>query len=247
MNPRILRFFWQRIFHRTWIVSLILFVALGGLRAYGLFGPSSARMGIMLNFLLMWFLPFIFFTRKGRQAMGLKKVERPRWLGWGLFLGMGAALIVFGIGWVLYGRSADNWYVSVLDSFSIGAAQLQIPLPVLFLLYTCPAMIFSPIGEEFFFRGMLNESVREQWGGTIATAANATAFGGIHLLHHGFRWDSTGAHLLLGSGLLWVGLMIGLSWLFTICRQRSGSIWPAVVAHSGFNLMMNVTIFWVLL
>jgi len=99
---------WLRIFHHGWILSLILFLALGGLRAYGLFGLSSARILIMLNFLLMWFLPFIFFTKEGRQAMGLKRVEHPRWLGWGLLFGMVAALIVFGIGWGLYGRSADN-------------------------------------------------------------------------------------------------------------------------------------------
>ena len=208
---------------------------------------SSARVWIMLNFLLMWFLPFIFFTKEGRQAMGLKKVEHPRWLGWSLCLGMGGALVVFGIGWVLYGRSPDNWYVSVLDSFSVGAEQMQISRFALFCIYTLPAMIFSPIGEEFFFRGMLHESVREQWGAIVATPVNSIAFGGIHLLHHGVRWDSTGGHLLLESGFLWVGLMVGLSWLFTVCRQRSGSIWSAVIAHSGFNLIMNLTIFWFLL
>ena len=178
--------------------------------------------------------------------MGLKAVRNSRWLVWGLLVGMGASLIVFGIGWVLYGRTADNWYVSVLDSFSIGPQAMQIPRLVLFAIYTLPAMIFSPIGEEFFFRGMLHESFKEQWGAAVATLINAAAFGGIHLLHHGLRWDSTGGHLL-GSGLLWVGLMMGLSWLFTLCRERGGSIWPAVVAHAGFNLIMNVTIFWVLL
>ena len=247
MNTSLLRPVWQRIFQRAWILSLVLFVALGGLRAYGVFGPSSARVLLMLSVFLMWFLPFIFFTREGRQAMGLKRAGHPQWLACGLLLGMGASLVVFGIGWVLFGRSADNWYISVLDSFTIGPAAMQIPRVVLFVLYTLPAMIFSPIGEEFFFRGMLHESVKDQWGATVATLVNAIAFGGTHLLHHGVRWDSTGGHLLLGSGLLWVGLMMGLSWLFTVCRQQSGSIWPAVVAHSGFNLMMNATIFGLLL
>jgi membrane protease YdiL (CAAX protease family) len=43
-------------------------------------------------------------------------------------------------------------------------------------------MIFSPIGEGFFFRGMLHESVKVMWGATVATWVNAMAFGGIHLL-----------------------------------------------------------------
>jgi membrane protease YdiL (CAAX protease family) len=49
------------------------------------------------------------------------------------------------------------------------------------------------------------------------------------------------------SGALWFMMMMGLSWFLTQCRTQGGSIWPAVAAHAAFNLVTNVTIFWVLL
>jgi hypothetical protein len=60
-NHVLLRPVWKNIFGKAWIGCLFLFLALGGLRAYGLLGPADARMAVMLNFFLMWFLPFIFF------------------------------------------------------------------------------------------------------------------------------------------------------------------------------------------
>ena len=114
-------------------------------------------------------------------------------------------------------------------------------------IFTIPAMIFSPIGEEFFFRGMIHESAKAHWGERAATLVNILAFGGIHLLHHGIARDASGWHLLIVPGLLWMLLVVGTSWLFTLCRKQSGSIWPAVLAHSTFNLVMNLAIFLILL
>ena len=179
--------------------------------------------------------------------MGLNKVERPIWWLWSLLLGIGASLITFGIGYGLYGHSADNWYVGIFNSWAIDSTMLELPRFQLFLIYTAPAILLSPTGEEFFFRGMIHESVREHWGGGAATAINAVAFGGVHILHHGLGWNSAGPHLAVVPGTLWVLLMMGVSWLFTQCRQQSGSIWPAVAAHATFNLVMNASIFWLLL
>jgi membrane protease YdiL (CAAX protease family) len=238
---------WLRVFRQAWILSLVLFLALGALRAYGLFGPVGARMSIMLGFFLMWFLPIIFLTRSGRLAIGLKRVEHPRWWLWAIVLGVASSLLVFGVGYVLYGHGADNWSVSLLNSWALDSTMLQLPHTELFLIYTVPAILFSPVGEELFFRGIVHESVRERWGQGPATVVNAAAFSGVHTLHHGLSWDGSGWHVLLGSGLLWILLIFGLGLLFTECRRRSGSIWPAVVAHAAFNLVTNVCIFWALL
>jgi len=247
MTSPLLRPAWQRALRRTWLLNIILFIALGALRAYGLFGPVAARMLVLLGFFLMWLLPFIFFTRSGRSAMGLMKTERPLWLLWGALLGLAGSFVVFVVGYWLYGNGPGNWYVSIRDSWSIDATMVQLPRLQLFLIYTIPAILFSPVGEEFFFRGMIHESVREQWGPGTATVVNALAFGAVHALHHGLSWDGAALRFSPVSGGLWILLMMGLSWLFTQCRQRSGSIWPAVLAHALFNLGMNLWIFWTLL
>jgi membrane protease YdiL (CAAX protease family) len=242
----LLRPFWQRIFGQAWILNALLFILMGFLRAYGMLGPESARIFIMLGFLVMWFLPVVFLSKNGRRAIGLKKPERPAWLLWGTLIGAAAALLTFLIGFFLYRNSPDNWFVSVHDTYMVDPQLAQSSKAIVFLIYTIPAVIFSPVGEELFFRGMIHESVRQLWGNRLATAVNALAFGAIHILHHGLTMEAAGLHFLGLSGLLWVLLMMGLSWLFTICRQRGGSIWPAVLGHAAFNLIMNLTIFFIL-
>jgi len=237
------------MFGQAWVLNLVLFVLLGAWRAYGILGPEteSVRQLILLGFLLMWFLPFIFFSKSGRQTMGFKKVERPIWLLWGPLLGATASLVAFAVGFLLYGRNENNWFITISEQYLIGDLISQLPMPVLIAMFTIPAMTFSPIGEEFFFRGMIHESVRAHWSERVAILVNALAFGGVHLLHYGITRDASGWHFLLVPGSLWMLLMMGTSWLFTLCRRRSGSIWPAVVAHSVFNLVMNLTIFLILL
>jgi membrane protease YdiL (CAAX protease family) len=123
----------------------------------------------------------------------------------------------------------------------------QLPTIALIVMFTVPAMLFSPIGEEFFFRGMVHESVSSRWGEWIAMLVNGLAFSLIHFFHYGIAHDASGWRLRLLPGMLWGLLMMGTSWLFTLCRKRSGSIWPAVLGHSIFNLMMNLIIFLILL
>ncbi len=101
----------------------------------------------------MWPLPFLFFTASGRAAMGLRKVERPAWLGRALLIGAASALLIFELGYELYGKGPANWYVSIRNSWAIDPATAGLPRGQLFLIYTLPAILFSPVGEEFFFRG----------------------------------------------------------------------------------------------
>jgi hypothetical protein len=108
-------------------------------------------------------------------------------------------------------------------------------------------MLLSPIGEEFFFRGMIHESINNCWGERAATLVNGLAFSAVHFLHYGIARNADGWRFRLLSGMLWMLLMMGTSWLFTLCRKRSGSIWPAVLGHSIFNVVMNLTIFLILL
>jgi membrane protease YdiL (CAAX protease family) len=242
----VLRLVWQRIFGQAWLLNSLLFLLLGALRAYGSLGAGNADRFTLLGFLLMGFLPLIFLNRVGRRAIGLKSVERPLWLIWGALMGGAGALVIFLLGVALYGNSAEHWFVSVRTAYQIDPQLAQSPTLIVVLLYTIPAMIFSPIGEEIFFRGMIHEAVNSFGGQARATVVNAVAFGGIHLFHHGLTHDATGLHFLGESAILWVGLMMGMSGLFTLARHCGGAIWPAVVSHAAFNLVMNLTIFYLL-
>ena len=81
-------------FKQPWIVILILYLLLALFRGFGAFGPESIRILIMVNFIIMWFLPFFFFTKFGRKSIGIKKVEKPLWLLWGLLIGGISALVI---------------------------------------------------------------------------------------------------------------------------------------------------------
>ena len=231
---------------QPWWLVLTLLVGLTAMRAYGMIGPPGKEAAVMVGFLIMCFLPLIFFSRSGRRAMGIRRPSDRRWYLWAPLLGMAATALVGVLGLLLFGNGADNWFVSVRGTYLRDPAVLSLGTGVVFLIFTVPAMIFSPIGEELLFRGMTHEAARERWGTRVATAINAAAFGAVHILHHGISRGASGLEIQPVSGLLWVLLMTGLGWLFTECRERSGSIWPAVLSHSGANLAMNVMIFFTL-
>jgi membrane protease YdiL (CAAX protease family) len=192
----------------------------------------------------MWFLPFLFLTKQGRLDIGVKKPHHPLWLLWGVLIGLGISFLYFLLGFGLYGRTIDNWFVNIGTQFlPANTASWGLSRFELFVILTTPAIVFSPIGEEFFFRGMIHAMIEHKSNATVATILNALAFSGIHLLHHGVFLTATGIQILWVPGLLFFLLMVLLSWILTVCRTRSGSLWPAVICHAAFNLMMNLTLF----
>ena len=224
-----LRPFWNRIFPGAWLYSVVLFAVLAAMRTYAMLGPAKAAPLFLCQFLLMWLSPFVLLTRTGRREIGICAAARPAWLLWGPLMGALAAAVIIAIGFGLYGFGSDNWVVTIRDTYR----EIAIPLgkwPA-FAVLTLGSGIVSPVGEEFFFRGLFHFSVKRAAGNGTATLANAFAFGSVHLLHHGIWRDAAGVHLRLGSGLMMVLVMMGLSWVLTVCRLRSGSLWPAVLAH----------------
>lgn len=242
-----LRPFWNKVFKEAWVLSLILFLLLAGIRAYGILGGSkSDYKPLAIGFIIMWFLPLIFLSKKGRNQIGIKKPKNMRWIILSPLIGAGFAFIVFLIGFLLYGYSGDNWYITVGSSYLGGNALANIPVMKMFIYSTIPAMLFSPIGEELFFRGIINESVKIRWNTKTALIVNSALFGLVHILHHGVLNNGGSVQIFWVSGLIWIVLMFLCSNLFTIIREKTGSLWPAMVAHAFFSLTMNITIFFIL-
>ncbi len=238
----------QRIFPREWILCIVLYLLFFIIRGLGSLGPESIRIIILVGFVMMWPLPFIFYSRNNWKLLGLKKINKPWWILWGFLLGVGGAFIVYLIGWSIFGNTNDHWYISLLNQVISEENRAYMSNAVLFPIVTFPAIIFSPIGEELFFRGMIHEAFKKPEKIWLGGIVNSIAFGLIHIFHYGISYDSTnGFEIQPWTGLLWFFLMIGVSWLFTLTREKSGSIYPAIISHSAFNLAMNATIFLFLL
>jgi len=89
---------------------------------------------------------------------------------------------------------------------------------------------------------LLHTAIEDVAGRAAAILLTAVSFGLIHLFHHGLTLTRDGIQVFAVSGSIWLVLVMGLSLLFTVCRTRSGSLWPAVASHAAFNLAMVIFI-----
>lgn len=163
-------------------------------------------------------------------------------------LGAGAAAICFIVGFWLFASSAEHWFISIGNYYhqsldTTGFSQIE-----LHLFFTIPAILFSPIGEEIFFRGVLQRALEEKFSERTSTQLECAAFGLIHLCHHGLTVGVLGiSSIHLGvspiSATLWVVLMFSIAYLFAFTRKRTDSIYPAIFSHATFNITMNTITF----
>lgn len=211
-------------------------------RAAAMFGPASWRALFVVTCIAMAALPWLVLSRMGRRQIGLQRPRHLAWLPLSLALGVLAASACFWLGVTLYGAGPDNWFVSVARNYR-GMPTAGWNLLQLHLTFTIVAILFSPIGEEIFFRGFLQKVWEDRHGRARATIMEASLFALVHLCHHGILVSAAGIALQPVSGALWVAQMFLLSLLFAWLRRRSDSILPAIVAHAGFNAAMNHWIF----
>lgn len=192
----------------------------------------------------MWISPWIFLSRFGRRKIGLKWPDAPRWLFYAFFLGVLFCSAMFLVAIFLYADTISNWFVYISNSYSnIPENISHSDKLIFFAIYAIISMIFSPIGEELFYRGLIHECFATKWNDKIASIIDSTAFSFTHLAHFGVvyhlgKWD-----FLLIPSILWVILLFFTCILFSIARRKSGSILGAILAHAGFNLAMIYFIF----
>ena len=242
-----MRGLWQRLCPNVLLLALLVFGFLSATRVYAYLGPVFNGHLVLLGFFLMWFVPLVFLKREGRRAMGLSLPIGWSWLILGPVVGVGLGYICYLIGDLFYGATENNWYWTIAHSFLSDERVLDMPTRSLFLMFTIPAVLFSPIGEELLFRGFIHQAAQERWGMRAALYLNATLFAGVHLLHHGILKTSDGVEIFWVSGTFWFVLMFLTSAVFTWLRLRFHSLLPSIIAHSCFNLIMNYTIFYLLL
>ena len=92
-------------------------------------------------------------------------------------------------------------------------------------LDTLDTAVWTPMVEEFMFRGVLYGSLRGQFG--VAPAALVSGL--IFAVAHGY--GAAGFASVLWSGIIWA-----------VAYERSRSLWAGIAAHAANNLIVNVTL-----
>jgi membrane protease YdiL (CAAX protease family) len=212
------------------------------MRGFGMLGPASFRLLVPLGFVLMMALPFIFLTKAGRQQIGLVKSQRARHYVNAILFGIAAPSVCFVAGLLLFNTGPENWFITIRNYYFTQVPSDGVPPAQLFFIVTIPAIIFSPIGEEIFFRGFLQEALTSNFSLKKSMVLESLVFGLVHIFHHGLVRADGQIHFYW-SGLLWVMLMFCTAYGFAMLRKNSGSLLPSIVAHAVFNLVMNAYIF----
>ena len=88
---------------------------------------------------------------------------------------------------------------------------------------TIGSALWAPLGEEVAFRGVLYPALRTRFG--VAPAATLSA--AVFALAHGY--GVLGFAAVFWSGILWA-----------LAYERTGSLWPCIVAHAAGNLVATV-------
>ncbi|HEX2741844.1 MAG TPA: type II CAAX endopeptidase family protein [Rubrobacter sp.] len=145
-------------------------------------------------------------------SVGLRRVNA-RWLLIGAGLGL--------LGWFLTRGVvlAYFWVTGDTSNPQAGLVNAAQGTPLQFALTLLVAGLAVPFGEELLFRGVLYTWLR-RWGVVVAMVVSALIFG----LNHGINVVFPATAIL--------GLLLALAY------ERSGSIWPGVVGHILYNLLV---------
>ena len=237
---------WRKVFSFDWKLGLflILFICIPRFALVLHANQTANYSWLGLIMLISALVPFLFLSKLGRRKIGLKKPDSIGWLGIAFVIGLVFSILLYYLGWVLYGNTFENWYYYIAQSYNIPDAINGQEKLVLFCIMAITGMTFSPIGEELFFRGIVHSSIANSWGDNRATLIDSLAFALVHVSHFGLVFVNQEWSFLLMPTLLWVLSMFCVSILFYLCRKRSGSILGAILCHAAFNLGMIYCIFY---
>ena len=151
------------------------------------------------------------------DALGLRGPLSWRALRQGVW-GYGVAVALFAAVALLVGDD-----LSRLIPGQVGARGLQALNLWLYFLLTC---LVAPLVEEILFRGFLFAGLRRSLNLPFAALLSAAVFGSAHL---GLALWSMAAVAVMGA-------------FFAYLYERTGSLWPPIVAHALHNLLAFVVV-----
>jgi membrane protease YdiL (CAAX protease family) len=240
--------FWSKYFNYDWKFGLFL-VAIICIPRFILVLDANKNMDYRYMGLIMVIsaiIPFIFLSGHGRKAIGLTMPCKYSWLLIAIAAGLIFSVILYLAGDFFYKNSYENWYVYIAKSYNIPGVMDQKDKLILFVVMSLTGMIFSPVGEELFFRGIVHSSFAKSIGNRKASVVDSLSFALTHISHFGLVFINNKWTFFAIPSIIWVISMFFASMIFSICRNRSGSLLGAILCHSAFNVGMIYCIFYLI-
>lgn len=241
-----LRPFWATFFKFNWQLGCCLIFAICIPRFLLVLRANETGQYAFIGLIMVVsaIVPFILLSKYGRNQIGITKPKNYQWLLWAVLLGLLASLLLHFLGQLLYQNTYEHWYMYISKSYKLPVDITPESKRIFFMIFAIPSMIFSPIGEELFFRGIVHESFVKSLGEKKASIIDNAAFALTHISHFGLVFFNNQWDFLVIPTIIWVTSMFLVSWLFFICKKLSGSIVGAILCHSAFNLGMVFSIFY---
>lgn len=191
-------------------------------------GAASAWAALVVQALSLGPAALVLVGRAMQAEAGLRRSGLvPRWPGrdaaWGVLslvaaipLATAVSLVVSGLSLAL-GIETPMIGHEVLQRMRDEASARALALMIV------SAVVVAPVLEECVFRGLLQTAMLRVWGEARRwwiVLASSVIFAGIHA--------SVGAWQALPTLML-----LGVVWGYVY--ERTGSLWPGIVSHAGFN------------
>jgi membrane protease YdiL (CAAX protease family) len=243
-----LRPFWNRYFklNRKFGLLLLLIVCIPRFILVLNANKTGNYSIIGLVMFVSALIPFIFLNKPGRRQIGIKTTKKLHFLIIAMAAGIVFSIILHFLGQVLYGASYENWYEYIGKSYNIPEGIPAHDKRILFMIMAGSGMIFSPVGEELFFRGIVHRSFAKSMGDKKASIADSLAFAITHISHFGLVFINGILDFYIVPALIWVICMFLTGILFFQMKKLTDSLWGAIFCHSGFNLGMIYSIFYLM-
>lgn len=210
------------------------------LLAGGVAGPSFTLMATALMFFPA-VAGFLYLRRTGRSARPiLTAVGKKRYLIAAALLPVAVTVVVIG-GAVAAGVMTQTLYDGTTGMITLpGTDGEQIAVGVFVLQFLVTMVVgiavtsIATFGEEFGWRGVFQNRLVAKYG-VVAGLVFLGIFWGIWhapIIYAGYNFPG---YPLLGSLVFMPLFTLGASGVFAWLTLRSGSFWPAVLAHASFN------------
>jgi membrane protease YdiL (CAAX protease family) len=228
----------------AWVLQAAAALSSGGFALSGL-SLAPAQSILLLAAMLAPAAVLLIFCALGKiplRSLGLRPIKPLHWLAaFGLVALLQCATLLSVIGFSDYPSfsAADGeWGIKGV------ATILGYPNPpAIFALNTLLSMALATVvtipqalGEELAWRGYLQKVFADRFGMARGIVFLGIAWGVFHAPANLAGYNFNGVPVWLGAFVFMPISCIALGAVFGCLRAKSGSVWPAAVAHAAYNV-----------